>query len=486
MAELDTTSAIPSALMDMLVSDDIQPGVPASYEICKKIYAYHPLGAKMAEAPIKLAQSQSREIEIAGAPEDELLKAFNEQWRKLKVDSLIKRTQATARIYGAASLAMGALDLPTDEPMDMSVIADADIYFNVFDPLNTAGSITLNQDPNSPEYQRPSYITAGDKTYHPSRVVTTFNEEPLYIEWTTSAFGFVGRSVYQRALYPLKSYIQAMITDDAVTLKAGLLVAKLKAPGSVIDQRARSFFGFKRDAIKGAKTGQVLSVGIDESIESIDLKNLRDAAEFARNNILKNIATSADMPASIINQETLAEGFGEGSEDAKQIARYIDRLRIEMEPLYRFFDNVVMRLAWTEDFYKSIQRKYPYDYGNVSYVRAFQEWKNTFKAIWPNLLTEPDSEKIKVDEAIVNSGTFALGAILPSLDPENKARAISWLTDSLNERKMMFSSPLMLDEEAIANYEPPQQPETDSDSVSSRPDIYTGAPGRRKKKRVDK
>lgn len=482
MAEISITSALPSALMDLLMADDIQPGVPASYQLCKTIYAYHPLGAKMAEAPIKLAQSQSREIEIAGAPEEELVKAFNEAWIKIKADSLIKRTMATSRIYGEGSVIMGAKDQPTDKPIDPALLASLELFFNVFDPLNTAGSITLNQDPNSPEYQRPSYITAGDKTYHPARVVTMFNEDPLYIEWSPSAFGFVGRSVYQRALFPLKSYIQSMITDDAVTQKAGLLVAKMKSGGSVIDQVARAFFKFKRLAIKGAKTGQVLSIGTDEDIESIDLRNLKDAAEFARNNILKNIATSADMPASIINQETLAEGFGEGSEDAKQIARYIDRLRIEMEPLYSFFDMIVQRLAWTEEFYASIQKKYPHDYGDVSYIAAFTEWKNTFTADWPNLLTEPDSEKIKVDEAIVNSGTFALNAILPSLDPENKAKAIIWLTDSLNERKMMFSSPLMLDEQAISEYEPPEPSEDPNEST--RANIRTGAPHR--KQRVTK
>jgi len=32
--------------------------------------------------------------------------------------------------------------------------------------------------------------------------------------YTQAAFGFVGRSVYQRPLYPLKSFVQTMITDD--------------------------------------------------------------------------------------------------------------------------------------------------------------------------------------------------------------------------------------------------------------------------------
>ncbi|MDE3023910.1 MAG: hypothetical protein KGI54_18995, partial [Pseudomonadota bacterium] len=302
----------------------------------------------------------------------------------------------------------------------------------------------------------PTYLKVGSKDYHPSRAVIMMNEQPIYIQWSNSAFGFVGRSVYQRALFPLKSFVQSMITDDAVTQKAAILVAKLKSPGSIIDTVTRAFYQFKRQSIKGAKTGNVLSIGIDENIESIDLKNIRDAAEFARENILKNIATSANMPASMLNQETLAEGFGEGTEDAKQIARYIDRLRIEMGPAYQFMDDIVMRRAWNADYYKTIQRRYPGQYGNVPYETAFYQWKNAFKVTWPNLLKEPDSELVKVDDIIMKAAIGTVEVLAPMLDPSNKATLAVWLADVMNDRKMMFSSPLLLDEEAIARYAPPE------------------------------
>lgn len=456
-ATVGVTASIPSQLMSLLACNGIEPGSPPSYEICKSIYAYHPMGAKMAEAPIEEAQSQEREITIPGSPEDDLVEAFRIEWQKvgrIGADEIIKAFQTTKRIYGIASLIVGAPNIPTNEPLPLEKLAELELYFNIADPLNTAGSLVLNQDPNAPDFQKPQHLRVAGQIYHPSRAVIALNEAPLYIEWTNSAFGFVGRSVYQRALYPLKSYIQTMIMDNSVAEKAGLLVMKQKSPGSIIDQMSLAWAGLKRTFLKGAKTGNVLSIGVDESIESLDLKNLRDAAEFARNNILKNMATAAKMPAIMLNEETFAQGFGEGSEDAKRVARFISRMRVEMNPAYEFMDNIVMRRAWNPQFYAAMQRKYPV-YAEVPYETAFYEWKNAFTATWPNLLVEPDSEKIKTDDVITKAAIACVEVMLPELDPENKANAMGWLADVMNERKLMFSTNFSLDLDAIRNYIPP-------------------------------
>jgi hypothetical protein len=464
-ATIGTGATVPSSLMQILMADDIVPGAMPSYELAKELYVSHPLGAKMAEAPIEEAQSQEREIKIRadGVPEDDLVDAFQREWMtigKTGADEIIKGLMTQKRVYGISSLGIGAqtrsgVDLPTNEPIPYEQLHELETYFNVWDPLNTAGSLVLNQNPNAPDFQKPQYIRVAGKDYHSSRAVIALNESPIYISWTNSAFGFVGRSVYQRALYPLKTYIQTMITDQAVAEKAALLVMKMKSPGSVIDQRARNWFGFKRQALKGAKTGNVISIGIDEGIESVDLKNLKDAAEFSRNNCIKNISTAAKMPASMLYQETLTEGFGEGSEDAKIIARFIARMRIEMNPAYRFMDRIVMRRAWSPEFYKTLQRKYA-EYQRIPYETAFYEWQNAFTATWPNLLVEPDSEKIKTEDVITKAAISCVEVLAPLLDPVSKAKAAMWLADIMNERKLMFSAPLELDEEAIASYVPPE------------------------------
>ena len=461
-------SNMPSALMRLLMAEDINPGSPPGYELCKIIYSYHPLGSKMAEAPLNMALSQSRDITIEGGPEEELIEAFNREWSRQGVvgaDVLIHNAMKTSRIYGIGSIIVGARGKPNDRPLTDDEIQNGELYYNILDPLNSAGSLVLNQDPNAPDYQKPNGVKVGSVVYHPANTVTMMNEQPIYIEWTNSAFGFVGRSVYQRALFPLKSFVQTMIADDLIAVKSGVIVYKTDSPGTMVDKVTKIFYRAKSALLKMARIGNVVTIGAEETVESLDLKNLEQPYHLARENILKNIATAANMPASMINNETLAEGFGEGSEDAKQIARYIDRIRIEMAPLYTFFDDIVQRRAWTPEFYDVMAKKYP-EVRKLGYERAFLKWRNSFKAAWPNLLIEPDSERSKVDQAIMTSMVAALEVMLPALDPANKARAIVWSADVMNSRKLLFSSPLVLDEEAIAEYVPPTaQPQPEMETL---------------------
>jgi hypothetical protein len=266
----------------------------------------------------------------------------------------------------------------------------------------------------------------------------------------------VGRSVYQRALFPLKSFIQSMVTDYLVIKKSGVLIAKLKQAGSIIDNIMSSMAGMKRQLLKQARTADVISISTEEEITSVNLQNLEGPMGMARKNILENIAIAADMPAKLLNQETFAEGFGEGTEDAKAVERYIKHMRSELKPLYDFFDEIVKYRAWNPSFYKAVQKQFPEEYGKKSHTQAFYEWNNSFRAVWPNLREEPDSEKVKVDKERFDAMVSLLETLRTDLDPENKARLIEWSMDNINDRRELFSSPLTLDIEALKNYEPPQ------------------------------
>ncbi|MDE2021228.1 MAG: hypothetical protein KGJ13_12905, partial [Patescibacteria group bacterium] len=133
---------------------------------------------------------------------------------------------------------------------------------------------------------------------------------------------------------------------------------------------------------------------------------------------------------------------------------YVDRVRRQMRPLYAFFDKIVQHRAWNEDFYKTIQEEFP-DYRGIPYKDAFYQWQNSFTALWPNLLTEPDSEKTKTDKVRLDAILEAIEIIGPMLDPENKATLIEWAQDSINQNKLLFQSPLAIDIDALAEYEPP-------------------------------
>ncbi len=454
-------TSVGTALSELLLADDIEPGSDPSYGLCKTIYNYHPLGKKLADSPVTMAQSQPREISVAAGPE-RVRQAFVDQWTADGCDGHIFNVGSLSRQYGIASIAMLAKrradgqQIPASEAIDYEELADLEIAFNVLDPLNTAGSLVGDLNPNSMGFLKTSDISVSGRNYHRSRSVVKINEKPIYLAYTTSAFGYVGRSVYQRALYPLKSYVKTMITNDMVATKAGVIVAKMKPAGSIVSNLMQSMFGQKRDIVKEAATWNVISISPEEGIESLDLHSVNTSMAESRKNILNDIAAAADMPAIIINSETYVAGFGEGTEDAKNVARYIEGVREEFRHIYDWFDQIVMHRAWNKEFYLTIQEEFPNEYGSVGYREAFQTWRRSFKTSWPSLIQEPESEAVKVADTKLKAIISLLQVLLPEMDPENQAEVIRWAQDNFNEIETLFTVPLDIDFEALESYTPPE------------------------------
>ena len=449
-------SSLETELQAILDADSIQPGSDGSYQLYKTIFLYHVLGFKIAASPVIMAQSQDRIITIQKGPEERCAEAFRAAWEALDCDRYILNAAILSRVYGISAVIVGTPNLSTEAPLDLAKMAlDPALYFNLLDPLNTAGSLVLNQDANAPDFMKPRSVQVNGKPYHPSRSIVLMHEQPIYIWYNPGAFGFVGPSIYQRVLYPLKSFIQTMITDDAVSRKAAVIVAKIKAPGSIIDGLAQAAGAIKRWFIKAAQVGNVISIDPDESIETLDMQNIDKAMTTARENILRNIATGTNEPAQFLHEETFAQGLSEGNEDAKKVANFIERLRKWMGPLYKFFDAFVMYRAWTPDFYATLQSDFP-EYKDVPYATAFNDWRNSFSAIWPSLLTEPESKLVEVDDVKLKAVIALIEVMSPELSPANKAVLFQWAADSVNALKRMFPSPLDLDIEDIETYEPPQ------------------------------
>lgn len=447
-------------LITLLDSDDIQPGMSAGYQTCKTIYLFHPLGGKMVDRPIKMAMNESRTVHIAQAYgiEQRLRDAFEREWKALGADKHIANAARISRIYGVSAIAMLVDNQESSTAVDYRTLYKHNVTFNILDPLNTAGSIVLNQDPNAQDFQKVDGIRVAGKPYHKSRCVVQQNEDPIYLAYNSAAFGFTGRSVYQRALFPLKSFIQTMRTDDMVSVKGGLLVTKIQGPSSVVNNMMQKLSGIKRMMLKRGKTGEVLQIGANDSIESIDLSNLEKPLDSSRNHILENIAAAADMPAIILNSETFAQGFGEGTEDARSVAVYIDNIREWLEPLYDYFIRICQYRAWSIEFFNSLRADFP-ELKNT-YSLYFSSWINNFEYRWPSSLKEPESEKVKVDEIRFKAIVSMLEVLLPqvNMDDENRALLIEWAQTNANANESLFPQRLDLDIDSLkANR--PQQPQ---------------------------
>lgn len=419
----------------------------------------------MVDRPIKMAMNEPRTIHISQAYgiEQRLRDAFEREWKALGANKHIANAARISRIYGVSAAAMLVDNQEPSSAVDYRTLYKHNVTFNILDPLNTAGSIVLNQDPNAKEFQKVEGIRVAGKPYHKSRCVVQQNEDPIYLAYNSAAFGFTGRSVYQRALFPLKSFIQTMRTDDMVAVKGGLLVTKIAGAGAVVNKVMQALGGIKRMMLKRGKTGEVLQIGPQDDISSIDLSNLEKPLDSARNHILENIAAAADMPAIILNSETFAQGFGEGTEDARSVAVYIDNIREWLEPLYDYFIRICQYRAWSIEFFQSLRADFP-ELQNT-YSVYFASWINNFEYRWPSSLKEPESEKVKVDEIRFKAIVSMLEVLLPqtNTDDENRALLIEWAQTNANANESLFPQRLDLDIDSLkANR--PQQPQGDDPS----------------------
>ena len=89
------------------------------------------------------------------------------------------------------------------------------------------------------------------------------------------------------------------------------------------------------------------------------------------------------MPAKMLTQESFVEGFGEGTQDAYAVAQYVDRQRIEMQPIYEWFDIICMYRAWNPEFYEGIRKRYDAEYGLTRLMQqlAFRDgWMGVWKS----------------------------------------------------------------------------------------------------------
>jgi Protein of unknown function (DUF1073) len=451
LTEIAIGSAPGNALDSLLIATDLLPGHGPSYQLCKTVFTNHPLGAKIAEAPISMAQSQEREIVVQDAPED-VVEEFKKEWMAQESDDLIHNTMTLSRVYGLASIIAGCENMPSTVPLDMEKIWEQDIFFNVLDPLNTSGSLVLNQIPTSPDFMKPQQVRVMGQEYHCSRAVVMMNGHPIYIDYTNSAFGFVGRSVYQSIVYPLRSFILSMIADDVIVTKNTVIVAAQEQPSSVIDAVMERIAGIKRVLLKIARAGQILSIGKDEKITTLDMTNVDSSGKFARDNILKNIATGADMPAKLLDNETLVEGFGEGTEDAKNIARYIERIRRKMNRLYYWMDTIIQYRAWNPAFYQRMQTKHPELYKSRDFHEVRSEWRSKFSAVWPSLLIEPESERVQVEKVKLEAIVAFVQTLLPKMDPVNAVKLMDWAAKNVGENKLLFAHELSIDWEDLEGF----------------------------------
>nr|HEK8282454.1 hypothetical protein [Escherichia coli] len=148
--------------------------------------------------------------------------------------------------------------------------------------------------------------------------------------------------------------------------------------------------------------------------------------------------------------------FGEGTEDARSVAVYIDNIREWLEPLYDYFIRICQYRAWSIEFFNSLRADFP-ELKNT-YSLYFSSWINNFEYRWPSSLKEPESEKVKVDEIRFKAIVSMLEVLLPQVntDDENRALLIEWAQTNANANESLFPQRLDLDIDSLKANRPEQ------------------------------
>lgn len=457
MAEIQVDAALSSALTKILESDEIQPGTDVGYEVCKLLWQFHPLGGKLVEKPISMAMCKPRQYSVETDPDERVVRRFQEVWDRMELNEKIKNFFFISRCYGAAAIGVGTAATPCKDPLPTFGLTEEDVYINVWDPLNAAGSMVTDQNPNSRYFQKANAtLKIASKNWHTSRTLKVFNGTPIYLEYQSSAFGFTGRSVFQRVLYSMKSYIGTMVANDLVSQKAGVLVAKVAQNGSVMNGIMAAATGKKREFVKEARNKGVISIGQNDAIESLNLQNIDKALTTSRDSIISDISSGSDVPAILIKEEAFSQGWSEGAEDSKAISQYIDGVRQLIEPVMDYFEHLVQYIAWSEDFHTSLKNDFP-DIITEDYHTTFYRWRREFTAKWQELVEEAPDKRREADSKVVQQATTLYGTLSPTLDPENRAILAEWLATIVSSTQTYGDTPLIIDTDALANYVPPPQ-----------------------------
>lgn len=455
MAELRINNNLCSELMQIINSDVIQPGTDVGYQTCKLLWQFHPLGGKLVEKPVNMAMCKPRTYNVETDPDERVVRQFCEVWKRMGLNEKIKNFFYVSRCYGAAAIGVGTDGTSCKNPIPTFGLREEDVYINIWDPLNASGSMATDPDPNSRFFQQANAtLKIASKSWHPSRTLKIFNGTPIYLEYQNSTFGFTGRSVFQRVLYPMKSYIGTMVANNLVSKKAGVLVAKTEQNGSVASGIMAAATGKKRENVKISENEGVLSIGTKESIESLNLQNIDKALSTARDNIISDVAAGSDVPAILIKDEAFSQGWSEGKEDSKAISQYIDGVRQTIEPVMNYFERMVRYIAWSEDFYTSLKNDYP-DIITDDYQTTFRTWEREFEASWQELIEEAPNKRRESDSKVVQQAAALFAVLAPQLDPVNRSMAADWLASVTNATETYGDSPMIIDKDTLSKYQPP-------------------------------
>ena len=360
-----------------------------SYEECRDIYRFWPLGKRVASALPNFAMSAGRKFIIKDAP-PEVIDKLEKTAQDMGIEQIVNNTCIYARIYGLAFIYLANKNTP-DKPFLYKDILEPH-NFNILDPLAMGGSVRIDIDPTSPNFNKPVDYRIKGNLVHSKRIFYCTNDIPLYYKWNPSSYSWSGPSIYQNMTLLIRSWNRSIIAIQRMATKAASIIVKRKdiSYDSGISLKALKYNlemirNMENDGIAGIRVGEEIEFFQLTGIAEIDviINKLHSALMMALN----------DTPSGILLDKNLAQSMSDGDNDMKAIIIAVDKFRKDtLTPIYNFLDKFMLYKAFDSGFIKNIIKQYPDLYEGMGVNMIRETWMGNYSFEYNNIYPLSDNE----------------------------------------------------------------------------------------------
>lgn len=293
-----------------------------SYKDCQNLYSYIPLAKRIINLPIKIAINN---MNIKWGSEDEYkdeegLKDIDINYIKTLCTDYISKV----RLYGYSVLLplVGPED-NASKPLMKSEIYDKEIRYNILDPLNV--TVTIDNNPTSYNFKRiTSMRVINGPLIHSNRALALNNRlNNLYLQYNNASFNYVGLSELQ-SCYCLMNVIATAITSmERQLMHSSLMVVEEEKGSTNVNTQSMTA---QADLLSQVKQDSVVLLRNGLKLNQFQLSNF-DTITNSIDSINKLISMTTDIPSVLFTDESLGNGFSEGSSDGQIVEMYLTDIR---------------------------------------------------------------------------------------------------------------------------------------------------------------
>lgn len=293
-----------------------------SYKDCQNLYSYIPLAKRIVNLPIKIAINN---MNIKWGSEDEYkdeegLKDIDINYIKTLCTDYISKV----RLYGYSVLLplVGPED-DVSKPLMKSEIYDKEIRYNILDPLNM--TVTIDNNPASYNFKRITSMRVNNgPLIHSNRALALNNRlNNLYLQYNNASYNYVGLSELQIS-YPLINLLATSITSmERQLIHSSLMVVEEEKGSTNVNTQAMTT---QADLLSQVKQDSVVLLRNGLKLNQFQLSNF-DSIGNTIDKINNLISLSVDIPSALFCDESLSNGFGDGSNESQIVEMYLTDIR---------------------------------------------------------------------------------------------------------------------------------------------------------------